>query len=264
MADLHRLDASVPEAADRDSRTEALLVDGLDRYFAGRYDDAIHLWTRVLFLDRSHARARAYIDRARTAIAERQRRADEMLQAAADLLAAGQTAAARESLGRAMAAAGDDDRAAEVRARIERVERAQRAPTEPPRLAVVDAVPVASASWWRPLGARGVLVMVAVAAIVTVWAARRWLDAGGAPTPLPPVARQAALPVLSSSEAALVRARTLYARGRLADALRALDRVDADGPGRPDADRLRAEIQQLLLATGRDVALAASPDRGRP
>ena len=31
---------------------EALLDDGLDRYFNGRFEDAIHLWTRVLFLDR--------------------------------------------------------------------------------------------------------------------------------------------------------------------------------------------------------------------
>ena len=84
-----------PSAADRDSQAEALLVDGLDRYFAGRYEDAIHLWTRVLFLDRSHARARAYIDRARTALAERQRRAEEMLQASRELLEHGQTEAAR-------------------------------------------------------------------------------------------------------------------------------------------------------------------------
>ena len=37
------------------------------------YEQAIHVWTRVLFLDRGHARARAYIERARSALAERQR-----------------------------------------------------------------------------------------------------------------------------------------------------------------------------------------------
>ena len=80
MADPRRLE-SVPRRRRRRARqqAEALLVDGLERYFNGRYEDAIHLWTRVLFLDRSHARARAYIDRARTALAERQRRAEEML-----------------------------------------------------------------------------------------------------------------------------------------------------------------------------------------
>ena len=74
------------EAALRDGQIDALLDDGLDRYFGGRYEEAIHLWTRVLFLDRSHARARAYIDRARTTLAELQRRSDEMLQASRDLL----------------------------------------------------------------------------------------------------------------------------------------------------------------------------------
>ena len=50
----------MPDAgADRLGQAEALLVDGLDCYFAARYEDAIHIWTRVLFLDRSHARARA-------------------------------------------------------------------------------------------------------------------------------------------------------------------------------------------------------------
>src|SRR5690606_15679799 len=65
-----------------DDRAEALLVAGLDHYFEGRYEEAIHLWTRLLFIDRGHARARAYINRARSALAERQRRADELMHAA--------------------------------------------------------------------------------------------------------------------------------------------------------------------------------------
>jgi hypothetical protein len=52
--------AQVPER-DRDARVEELLLGGLDHYFAGHYDLAINVWTRVLFLDRGHARARAYI-----------------------------------------------------------------------------------------------------------------------------------------------------------------------------------------------------------
>src|SRR5687768_18576446 len=106
-------------AVDRDSRAEALLVDGLERYFNGQYEEAIHLWTRVLFLDRSHARARAYIDRARTAVAERQRRAEEMLHASHALLEQGETAAARELLSEAVAESGDDDHAAALRVRLE-------------------------------------------------------------------------------------------------------------------------------------------------
>lgn len=251
MPDLRRLESPFVEAADRDSRTEALLVEGLDQYIAGRYEDAIHLWTRVLFLDRSHARARAYIDRARTAVAERQRRADEMIQASQDLLAEGKTVAARDLLDRAVAAAGDDDRAAELRARLERMERA-RPPADRPRLAVVDAVPVRR----RPSRAAAAAMIAAGAGVLVLgWLAvsraRGWFANESATLPLAAATRPAALPVLSTSDVALVRARTLYSRGRLADALRALDRVDADGPARPDADRLRTEIQQLLLATGR-------------
>ena len=40
----------------------------------------------------------------------------------------------------------------------------------------------------------------------------------------------------------------VYARGRLAEALRALDRVAIDSELRPEADQLRVEIQRLLLA----------------
>ena len=119
------------EAALRDGQVDALLDDGLDRsvnrsmtlFMLGRYEEAIHLWTRVLFLDRSHARARAYIDRARTTLAELQRRSDEMLQASRDLLEQGETDAARRLLTEAVAGSGDDVQAAALRVRLERLER---------------------------------------------------------------------------------------------------------------------------------------------
>ena len=98
-----------PESVDRDSQIEALLVAGLDHYFARRHDEAIHVWTRVLFLDRTHARARAYIERARTALAERQRRAEELLATGHSLIDQGRTEAARDVLAEAVATTGDDD-----------------------------------------------------------------------------------------------------------------------------------------------------------
>src|SRR6187402_2854273 len=109
MPETKRLESTpASEVADRDSRAEALLVEGLDRYFAGQYEDAIHVWTRVLFLDRSHARARAYIDRARTAIAERQRASDEMLHATSEMLTRGDAAEARRLLDEILNTGGDD------------------------------------------------------------------------------------------------------------------------------------------------------------
>src|SRR5216110_1762520 len=84
MSEAHRGDAAdaretAPDA-DRDAKIEQLLLVGLDHYFAGQYDQAINVWTRALFLDRSHPRARAYIERARSALAERQRQSEELLQ----------------------------------------------------------------------------------------------------------------------------------------------------------------------------------------
>ena len=59
------------------------------------YDLAINVWTRALFLDRGHARARAYIERARSAIAERQREGEELLHTGVAAFERGDGAAAR-------------------------------------------------------------------------------------------------------------------------------------------------------------------------
>ena len=83
MTDPLRSDRPAPPAdlqeRDRDARVEHLLLAGLDHYFAGQYELAISVWTRVLFLNHGHARARAYMERARSAIAERQRESEELL-----------------------------------------------------------------------------------------------------------------------------------------------------------------------------------------
>src|ERR1700688_3298962 len=84
MSDPLRTDASravtdAPEA-DRDAKIEQLLLAGLNLSSPAQYAFAFSVWTRVLFLDRSHARARAYIERARSALAERQRESEELLQ----------------------------------------------------------------------------------------------------------------------------------------------------------------------------------------
>ena len=250
MADSRRQPlAHADEIASRDRQIDALLEDGLERYFAGRYEDAIHLWTRVLFLDRSHARARAYIDRGRSALGEQQRRAEELLQASRDLLNQGQTEAARQLLTEAVAAEGDDVQAAALRVHLERVERAH-AGTAVPAAYAPAAAPIPG--WiWRPApagllaGSALLIVLIAAAAVVAV----NWADATGPPV-LRPVAAPA-LPVLSRAEVAMIRARTAFSRGRLAEALQHLNGVDFDDAARAAADDLRIEIQQLLLASVR-------------
>jgi tetratricopeptide (TPR) repeat protein len=247
MPDFKRLQIEQDEAGARDQQVDALLEEGLDRYFNNRYEDAIHVWTRVLFLDRTHPRARAYIDRARTALAEMHRRSDELLQTSRDLLDQGRTDAARQLLTEAVATAGDDLQTAALRAHLERHERA-RVPVGASTGSV--AQPESVPGWtWRPTSPLAI-VLFAVAGLVLLVAGLVLLDFTDAEPAVSPVTAVAGsrLPAPSASEVALVRARALFVRGRLSEALAKLEGVAAGSPERPAADQLRIEIQQLLLA----------------
>ncbi len=256
MADSQRLESKTAtdvSRADGDAaiaaEIEALLVEGLDRYFARQYEDAIHVWTRALFLDRTHPRARAYIDRARTALAERERRGDEMLQASHDLLDRGETGAARAMLQNAVADGGDDERAAALWLKLERRERALATAfigADPVR---THEAPVPGWEWRTPSRLAVALLALAVLGVLADLVSRVWLAPGPSADVVIAKADRVAPVVLSSADVALVRARALYARGQLAEALQALDRVPSTGPSRTEADTLRREIQRLLLAT---------------
>jgi hypothetical protein len=264
MAEPNRLES--PAAIDptgRDSRAETLLCQGLDEYFAGHYDNAIHIWTRVLFLDRTHSRARAYIDRARTAEAERQRRAEERLDAGYELLGQGRTSAARHLLDDVVAERGEDERASALRERIDRVEQLSRRE----RIGRIVDAPVSSrpaapagarrSGDRRPRPVRAIVVVGCVLGAVVAGAflgprVTGWVSRRGPGEQLVARGTPRAWPVLSTSEAALVRARTAFSGGRLAEALRDLERVSLDSPVRAEADQLRVRIQQTLVGRGPD------------
>ena len=239
------------EEASRESQVDALLEDGLEQYFAGRFEDAIHIWTRVLFFDRSHARARAYIDRARTALAEQHRRSEELLQNSRDLLKQGQTEAARQLLSEAVAARGDEVQAAALGAHLDRLERAQGMAPAPGQLsAIPDVIP----GWsWRRTSP--MVLAAAVAGVLAIALSGIALvsvsDGSETLATLTTSSGTPRWPTLSTSEAALVRARAALAGGRFAEALQKLDRVGPESPQRAAADALKAEIQQLLLASVR-------------
>src|SRR5437764_3851648 len=117
--------------ADRDAKIEQLLLSGLDHYFAAQYEQAINIWTRALFLDRSHARARAYIDRARSALAERQRQCEELLQTGVAAFHRGDAEEARRLLQAAIEAGAPPE---DALAFLDRLNRLDSVRTKPPQL----------------------------------------------------------------------------------------------------------------------------------
>ena len=73
------------------------------------------------------------------------------------------------------------------------------------------------------------------------------------------------LPVPAPTEAFVSQARALFASGKLRDALRVLDRVPVGDALRPEAERLRGDIQRELLAiAGAEASLASSSTPSSP
>src|ERR1700704_5934662 len=135
MSDSLRTDRSraLDAAADvdRDAKIEQLLLVGLDHYFAAQYDQAINVWTRALFLDRSHPRARAYIERARSAVAERQRQSEELLHTGVAAFQRGEGDEARRLLKAAIDGGAPSEEALAVLERLDRLETTTGSPASP-------------------------------------------------------------------------------------------------------------------------------------
>ena len=251
-------------AADRAARIEELLVSGLDQYFAAEYEQAINIWTRVIFLDRDHNRARAYIDRARKAIAERQRESEELLHRGLDAYKAGEVERARDLLTRAVDQGAPSDQALVLLGRMEQLEgtgfdlplQRKRVPARRP--SDDPTSPARRPSW--PWVAAGVAVIAVLAAVFFGAApALSWLvDVPADARPLPQTAPEP-VPIVRTADTLLERARDLYAGGHLRDALRSLDGIGIADPARPQADRLRADIQRVLLASVSANAQASTP-----
>jgi hypothetical protein len=83
--------------------------------------------------------------------------------------------------------------------------------------------------------------------------------------PAAPADTDPGLPIPRRGETALMRARALAVTGHLHDAMSALDLVRLTDPERPDADRMRAEIQRQLLAltAARGASVVRENDDGR-
>ena len=258
--------------ASRESRIEEMLLAGLDHYFSGQHELAISVWTRVLFLDRNHPRARAYIERARGAIAERQREGEELLQTGAAAFHRGDADAARSLLTSAVERGVPSEEAQALLDRLDRlspsVDPADRG--EARRSYARQAVETPAAErgrdgrWFVPV-AGAALVIIALAGVGLFVVGPSGFLGPEPANPVPVTVRpvQDPIPVPTAAEASLARARTLHAKGRLREALAALDAVRAGDPLRSEADDLRATIQHELLATARLASPASIPSTPR-
>jgi tetratricopeptide (TPR) repeat protein len=268
MSDPARTDLPAADALagqQRDARVEQLLLTGLDHYFAGRYEHAIHVWTRVLFLDRGHARACAYIDRARSALAERQRESEELLHRGTAAFDGGEVTDARRLLTAAVERGAPPEVALAYLGRLDRLEAATDLPDPP-----IDALDVASPDTAAPARAisrhRTIAVGIAALAAVTAiaWFAGALLDFGAVTGSkrgaLAPFTATDPVPVPNASDVTLARARALYETGRLQDAIRLLATIGPADANRAEGDRLLADIQRTLLAS----ADAAAPEASVP
>lgn len=254
---------------DRDAKIEQLLLAGLDHYFTAQHEQAINIWTRVLFLDRSHARARAYIERARSALAERQRASEELLQNGVAAFHRGEGDEARRLLQAAMTQGAPPDEALAVLDRLDRLEHgsAPRRASSVARTPRWQALPRpqrggSSPAFGLALFALAVLLTAVAAFIVMTATPIEWrtLLSGLPPSAAPaaPAASGPAPPVPRRGETALARARAFAAGGRLRDALTTLDLVRPTDPQKEDADRLRADVQRQIMA----LTAAAAAARG--
>ena len=270
------LATSSPESErDREARLEELLLSGLDHYFAGQHELAINVWTRALFIDRGHARARAYIERARGAIAERQREAEELIHTGAAAFQRGEPETARRLLRSAVERGAATDEVLTLLERLDRLETASgpqdtRAPRrEAPRLPAIESDSGRRDRSWLGWVAAGVVLGLAVAAVAIgiLWTrGQQWLPLNSsATTGAGARIREEPLPIPSASDVSIARAQAQFDRGHLHEALVALEPIGPGDPLSAEADQLKATIQAKLLEAARSDRSAAAPvaDRTR-
>jgi tetratricopeptide (TPR) repeat protein len=256
MSEPQPIEPTVTEP-DKEARIEQLLLSGLDHYFAGQYDQAINIWTRVVFLERGHDRARAYIERARGALAERHRESEELLHRGVAAFDRGDNDEARDLITRAVETGGPHDVALVFLERLNRLG-APAPPVDAPRpmplerrARVRNADTPESYGWpLRAFAACALLAAVCAGLLLGGVPLLEWLS--GFPAGEPAQERVVTVqpepvPVARSSELVLTRARSLQAGGHLHDALRLLEDVDAADPFHAEANRLRADLQRQLL-----------------
>ena len=242
-----------------------------------RYEQAINVWTRALFLDRSHARARAYIERARSALAERQRESEELLQSGLAAFGRGEGGTARRLLQTAIEQGAPSDEALAVLGRLDRLEQgAVPAADDPPRPAgaadVTGRAAEHRAAVARRLVARvavGVAIVVAGRLVVARRGRWQWPPLLGlSPGERPPLGRAA----VRRDRAGAAAPRRDGARARARAWPRAAGCTTRSSRSSGSADRPRARRRRPAARRRPEAAAGARrarparrrPNRGRP
>lgn len=248
--------------ADRAVKIERLLLSGLDHYFKGRYERAVDIWTRVLFLDRSHARARAYIERARAALSERLRESEELVHTGVEAFERGDVTEARSLLTSAIKQGGGRDEALTVLDRLNRLEVAAGGDGLPRRSGGTRSATQRKFSPGVKQGPRRVrvvpLVLFLGVVLVVGYTAMSWGEweslIWGQPslrTVVPAQVAVESLPLPLGASVRVSRARRMVEDGRFYQALDVLTMVGSSNSLAKEADALRAEIQRQLLSLPR-------------
>jgi tetratricopeptide (TPR) repeat protein len=265
-----------------------LLRQGEDLYSRGLYHQAIHVWTRILFLDRGNPEARLRIDDAKNAVAELQRRLDAQIAEAKELFDAGEIEAARERVRSVLAADGSHGEAIQLAEAIEALDRKSEPPQEASRQAdslapktsspaqgVVIRVPKGPRPSHRvaPSGASrskmaaflcGALLLFVVSAFYLSenWEAIVSDGATGHRADLATavLSERLAASVPDLSQLHYYNGERLFAQGRYRDALAELRRVDRGSTVMVGARSLIVRIEDRLLRgpTGPEPAIDAA------
>ncbi|TDI48366.1 MAG: hypothetical protein E2P02_01175 [Acidobacteria bacterium] len=275
---------SSPTLSAESLKSDALLRRGQELFAVGMFSQAIHVWTRILFLERGHVEARQAIERGKKAVAEQHRLLDMELAAASELLERGDSEQAAAKVKSVLALDPRNHEGHQLAARIHaaarRIEAGRRSGTTL-GVAAAAAVPAHEPT---PATKRGLLLRVPhssprrdtrmahasplkmasfVLAAILVFASGafylhlNWdsivsdgaFRAGGALSRT--VSERAAVPLPATSELYYFNGARLFAKGRYRDALDELSLVERDSVVAERARGLILRIEERLL---RDVS----------
>jgi tetratricopeptide (TPR) repeat protein len=262
-------DAPVGDSPRVAAKIRDLLQKGHELAEVGRFHQAIHIWERILFLDRGNRTAREWIDKAKRAVAEQEREFDAQVLQASRLLEGGDRHGARLLVAGVL---DRDPRHPEARSLWERLEILERRGDRPSRSLSVSGgrVPVRSrrqrtaplarpdAGRPRPVSALKVAAFL-FSALCLFGAGALYLhlnwdflvsegpfgsarESGAGtvdPIEIPPVPFPAELHYYSGYR--------LFAKGKYREALVELARVERQSPAFESARSLTLRIEERLL-----------------